>query len=63
MIICFIFFLGISSRLRAQVPSATFVNYDTFKISQMNIEDNGDDNTQEPAPQSESGQRQDSEGQ
>ena len=29
---------GLSSRLRAQVPSATFVNYETFKISQMNLE-------------------------
>ncbi|XP_052797687.1 uncharacterized protein LOC128229851 isoform X23 [Mya arenaria] len=29
---------GLSSRLKAQIPSATFVNYDTFKISQMNID-------------------------
>ncbi|XP_060579663.1 uncharacterized protein LOC132736536 isoform X2 [Ruditapes philippinarum] len=32
---------GLSSRLRAQIPSATFVNYDTFKISQMNIDKDG----------------------
>ena len=34
---------GMSSRLRAKVPSATYINYDTFKISQMNLEDNADE--------------------
>ena len=34
---------GMSSRLRAKVPSATYINYDTFKISQMNLEDNPDE--------------------
>ncbi|XP_052222607.1 cytosolic carboxypeptidase 2-like isoform X10 [Dreissena polymorpha] len=31
---------GLSTRLKAQIPSATFVHYDTFKISQMNIDTN-----------------------
>ena len=54
-------FLGMSSRLRSQVPSATFINYDTFKISQMNIEDNAD-GKQEPS-ESTQGQTEDSQGQ
>jgi len=35
-----LFKAGLSSRLKAQIPSATFVNYETFKISQMNIDGN-----------------------
>lgn len=38
---------GLSSRLKAQIPSATFVNYDTFKISQINIENNGGERSEE----------------
>ena len=56
-------FLGMSSRLRSQVPSATFINYDTFKISQMNIEDNADGSAKQDPSESTQGQTEDSQGQ
>ena len=48
---------GMSSRLRAKVPSATYINYDTFKISQMNLEDNPDDEVKPDQGQGQQGQQ------
>lgn len=38
--------------MKAQIPSATFVNYETFKISQMSI-DGGEEKSEDGAKQEE----------